>query len=343
MEQINESLLIRYFSEELSESEIIEVENWILSSDENRKIAKDIYAIQMAIDTYDTMKNVDADKALKKIDSLLYSSDKEFDRPKTKTWIRQFQRIAAILVLPLLLVTSYLYLLTISESNLEGQFVEVRTTSGMTSYFTLPDSTKVWLNSDSYVRYPLQFASDMRQVQLVGEAFFDVTKDEKKQFIVKTINNTSIQVLGTSFNVEAYEDINEISTSLVSGKIKFTYTDTDQVKRYLDLSPNQKITYDRESRNIALSNTNVMVDTAWKDGKVIFYDTPFEDVLRILEKKFSVLFEVKNPKLKDLYFTGVFTYHPLEEILKHFEVASKVKHKYQTRTSGEKQIIELYF
>lgn len=339
MKQIDESLLIRYFLGELSDSEINEVETWIMYSEENKIIAKDIYAIQIALDTYDTMKNVDANEALKKINNLISPKEEE-NKPSSKVWIRQFQRIAAILILPLILVTSYL-LFSISGSDLENQFVEVRTTSGMTSSLTLPDSTKVWLNSDSYIRYPLRFASNMRQVQLIGEAFFEVTKDEKKQFVVETINNTSIEVLGTSFNIEAYEDISEISTSLVTGKVRFTYVDIDKGEQYLDVLPNHKVTYDRSSGEVILSNTNVIVDTAWKDGKVIFYDTPFEDVLRILEKKFSVIFEVKNSRLQELYFTGVFTYHPLDEILKHFEVASNVKYKYQTRKDGEKQIIEL--
>lgn len=338
---MDESLLIRYFLGELSDPEINEVENWIMLSEKNRTIAKDIYTIQLAIDTYDTIENVDANKALKKINNLLFPQ-KEKNRPKYKIWIHRFQQISAVLILPLLLVTFYLVFI-FSGSELGNQFVEMSTTSGMTSSFTLPDSTKVWLNSNSRIRYPLRFDSEERQVQLVGEAFFEVSKDKKKKFVVKTLNNTSIQVLGTSFNVEAYEDIGEISTSLVTGIIRFAYTDVEKGKQFLDVLPNYKVTYDRNTGDITMSNTNVLVDTAWKDEKVVFLDTPFEDVLRILEKKFSVILDIKNTKLQELHFTGIFTHHPLDEILKHFEVASGVRYTYLPRMNGEKQVIELYY
>lgn len=132
---------------------------------------------------------------------------------------RGMQRAAAILFIPLVISWSILYW---SRDGQEIQMMEVRTNPGMTTSVELPDGTEVVLNSSSLLRYPSQFADDKREVKLVGEAFFSVAKDEKK-FIVGTLNKSKIVVHGTKFNIEAYKESKKVQTTLVSGKVSFSY------------------------------------------------------------------------------------------------------------------------
>ena len=135
---IDESLLIRYFSGEVNQDENIQVESWIASSDENKKIAKQVYYICFAADTLHTMKNTDAKKALANVSQRMM-------KQRPVLWRKRLQQVAAVLFIPLLLSTIYFAFFSTGEQALH--FVEVRTNPGMITSITLPDSTKVWLNS----------------------------------------------------------------------------------------------------------------------------------------------------------------------------------------------------
>lgn len=114
----------------------------------------------------------------------------------------------------------------------------------------------------------------------MGEAFFDVTRDEKKRFVITTLHQSKIEVYGTSFNVEAYEDNEYISTTLVSGRIGFFYKDPSGEEQEVKLCPKQKLIYHQPSHGVQITQTSDESDTAWKDGKIIFKNTSMEEVIR---------------------------------------------------------------
>ncbi|MCK3683460.1 FecR domain-containing protein [Maribellus sp. YY47] len=166
---------------------------------------------------------------------------------------------------------------------------------------TLSDGTKVYLNSMTSLKYPVQFGSDKREVELVGEAYFEVTKNAGKPFVVNT-KEMKVEVLGTSFNVNAYEDSKNTVTTLVEGKVKLSNTQDDENVQILN--PNEQAVMDNLSGKIALRNVDVSNYISWKDGQMVFYDMPLEEIMVLLTRWYSAKVFYMNPEVKDLRFSG---------------------------------------
>lgn len=185
---IVEELLPRYCEGNVSAEEREKVEKWIRQSEEHYKIARQIQLIYLASDTISVMDRVNTDNALSKVDNRIF-------RSQLKALFIWGQRVAAILFIPLLV--AYLLQVLIPEKQ-DIRMLEVRTNPGMTTSLTLPDGTKVNLNSESSLVYPESFEGEFRSVRLEGEAFFEVVKNPEKRFVVTTPHNASVEVLGTS-------------------------------------------------------------------------------------------------------------------------------------------------
>lgn len=330
----DEALLLRYFAGEVSRDEIQEVERWIALSEENKKLARQIRYLSFAARTVDTLKRTDARTALKKVRGRMRQRQQV-------QWGQRIQRMAAFLAVPLLLSTLYLYLHS-RDGDAPG-FIEVRTNPGMVTAIVLPDSSRVWLNSESYLKYPARFTGNERKVVLRGEGYFSVRKNPESRFTVQTPHHTCIRVLGTEFNVEAYEKEQEVNTTLVSGKVSFRYDSANGTER-VDLSPGEKITYNSVLRSASVSQAAVLSDISWKDGKIILYRTSLEKALHMLSKRFNVEFTIADPALKEYSFTGTFVHQRLDRILEHFRLSSGIRFRYLETTDGtqEKSKIEIY-
>lgn len=332
--QIDEALLLRYFNGEATMDEKQEVESWIASSGENKKLAKQIYYLSFATKTVDTLKRTDVRMALKEVRG-------KIRQRQQRKWWQSVQRTAAFLAIPLLLSTLYLYLDSKDQEAID--FIEVRTNPGMITTIVLPDSSRVWLNSESYLKYPTRFARNERKVILQGEGYFSVRKNVNSHFIVQTPHHTQIQVLGTEFNVEAYKTESEVSTTLVSGKVLFQYESEGRIQKQT-LSPGEKISYNSVLGKASVSQAAVLSDISWKEGKIILYKTPLEKALHMLSKRFNVDFVITNPALKENSFTGTFVHQRLDRILEHFRLSSGIKFRYieTTDSTQEKSKIEIY-
>lgn len=332
---IDEALLLRYLEGEVTLTERQEVETWLACSEENKKLAKQVYYLSFATKTVDTLMRTDAQTALKQVRGRMR-------KQQQRQWRQWIQRAAAFLAIPLLLSTLYLWV------NVNGQdkvnFIEIRTNPGMITSTTLPDGTNVILNSNSTIVYPSRFDEGSRDVQLDGEAYFEVTKDARQPFMVKTPQKAVIKVYGTQFNVEAYANDKMITATLVEGSIAMTYENKQSNWAEQEILPGQEIVYTPAQQQIKVDQADVEVVTSWKDGKLIFRDTPFKEVLKMLSKRFNVDFIVKNPKCFEASFTRVLDKQRLERILEYISVSSSIKFEYAE--SGdihqEKQKIEVY-
>lgn len=330
-----EEILPRYCSGEATVEECRMVEEWIGQSDENYRIVKQMYTIGQVMGTVQMESKVDMEKALASV------SRKMSKAPSHITWFTWVQRAAAILFIPLLIAFA-IQNFTPSPTEVV-QMIEVKTNPGMTTTVDLPDGTKVYLNSESSLTYPSFFSKDKRDVKLTGEAFFEVQKDPEHRFIVSGPHHTQIEVLGTSFNVEAFERDSFISTTLVEGKVRFAYQKNRQ-SATVDMKPGQKLMYDTTSSQVKLIPTSGETETAWKDGKIIFQATPLPVALRMLEKRFNVTFVLSNNRLRGEAFNGSFTNQRLERILEIFKISSNIKWRYLDTedTTNERTRIEIY-
>lgn len=326
---IVEELLPRYCDGNVSAEEKEKVEIWIRQSEEHYKIAQQIQLIYLASDTIAIMDQVNTDNALDKVDGRIR-------RSQLKTLFMWGQRVAAILFIPLL--AAYLLEVLIPEKR-DIRMLEVRTNPGMTTSLTLPDGTKVNLNSESSLVYPETFDGDFRSVRLEGEAFFEVVKNPEKRFVVTTPHNARVEVLGTSFNMEAFKWDSIVSTTLVSGKVAFI-SRSGQV----NMKPGEKLVYNIQADRASIYQTNGEAEISWKNGMIIFRKTPFEEALRMLTKRFNVDFVVSNNKYVKDFYTGSFTNHRLEQILDIFNASSGIKWRYipSENQLDRKSKVEIY-
>lgn len=148
----------------------------------------------------------------------------------------------------------------------------------------LADGTKVFLNAESSLKYPVRFAGDLRKVKLEGEAYFEVTRDETKPFVVE-VNELQVKVLGTSFGVRAYADENNVLTTLVSGKVHVLTGG-----KVFDLNPSEQAVYHKQENTVKVASVDTELFVGWKDGRLVFDNCPLEQILNDLGRWYS--FEV---------------------------------------------------
>lgn len=332
-DMINE-ILPRYCEGAVTEEERKIVEDWINQSDENYRTALQIHTIYLATNTIKVLEEVDTEKALKNVFV-------NMSKNKKVVWLNRLQRIAAVLLLPALI--TILVQNSMDHKTSEVRMVEVKTNPGMTTTLDLPDGTTVYLNSESSLQYPSCFEGNQRRVKLSGEAYFAVAKNTEQRFIVSTPHDAQIEVLGTVFNVEAFEKDTMITTTLLEGKVRFSYSTDDRPENVV-MKPGQKLVYDSNRMQAQLFTTTGESETAWKDGRIIFQNTPFQQALRMLEKRYNVEFVVSTSKYAKDSFTGSFASQRLERVLEVFEISSKIKWRYidTDKTANEKSRIEIY-
>lgn len=186
---------------------------------------------------------------------------------------------------------------------------EIYVSRGARSKVTLPDGSTVWLNSDSRLRFPVAFASDKRSVELSGEAYFDVVKNEQCPMLISLKNNYMIEVLGTQFNVRAYEDEEDVQTALYSGVINLLKDDTakQSVDKVLNMQPNDVCIVKEQTIRVQKSTEERMARiAAWKDGSVYFDNTPLGEVLKSIERHHGVNIHVSDQSILNYSITARF-------------------------------------
>ncbi|MGX5820599.1 FecR family protein [Chitinophaga lutea] len=214
----------------------------------------------------------------------------------------------------------------------------ITTQYGETRQFTLPDSTRVWLNAGSELRY--ENNGEQRSVTLRGEAYFDVAKDASRPFLIET-GKMNIRVLGTAFNVKAYPDDNTSEASLIRGSIEVTLA-ADPSRRFM-LRPNEKIvlpnrtdadtTREETLRTLyregyTLSSVSVSPDdqqiaeTAWTNNRLMFVNEDFADIASELERKFSVRIHFPDQDTRALRFTATFENENISQTLEALQYTS---------------------
>ena len=336
-----ESLLLSYCEGTADIREVELVEAWMAESDENRNRVMQMYKLLLADDTSRMDESLEVESVLSNVHRRMSGADvRVVSRDRRWNW-GFVQKWAAILFIPVTI--SLLALLSRQFVAPDATMVTVSTTAGMTSSFRLPDSTLVFLNSNSKLVFPSRFTSDSRNVSLQGEAYFEVTKDADRCFVLSTLDDTKVQVLGTKFNVEAYEGAKEISTTLLEGRVNFLYRLEDGTQ-CVSLKPQEKVIFNTDSRSSRVVKTTCLSELAWKDGKIILDNTSLEETLRILEKRFKVEFIVRNREYLDYRFTGTFVTQRLEQILMNFKISSDIKWRFlrESPSNTEKTIVELY-
>ena len=193
----------------------------------------------------------------------------------------------------------------------------------------LADGSRVWLNAGSSLRYPEAFSRDERKVFLSGEAYFEVEHDESTPFIVNT-EVMDLQVLGTSFNIKAYDNENTVVTTLVSGKIRQEFPN---VGKKIVLTPSRQSVFDRVSGKLETKQADIQETLAWREGKIIANNERLEDIFRQLSRWYDFKVVYTQPSLKDIrFYLHSNRYAEVRTILEHLQTTKGIRFTYAENT-----------
>ncbi len=235
-----------------------------------------------------------------------------------------YARAAAILLLPLIAFGGYF--LTRDKFRHDGQEVvsTIYAPQGSRVAFNLPDGTTGMLNSGSYLSYGTPFTGN-RDVDLRGEAWFDVSHDKKHPFRVKA-GDISLTVLGTSFNVNAYPEEDYVEVVLKEGKVSATHPGQ---KDQIEINPSERLLF--HAGEITKSYADPVKYSAWREGKLMFRGDSMAEVARRLERWYNVRVEIKDKEIESYSFRGTFEDDQLEEVLKYLCMTSPLKYRIMPR------------
>lgn len=260
--------------------------------------------------------------------NLLPEKDKEEIRSKLDFYIvcdkkrllrKRMIQVAAVVIPFLFIVSALLYNY---QSPKEQKDFTVVVKQGNRATVTLPDQSKVWMNSNSKLVYTTG-TNNTREVRLFGEAFFKVFKDKTRPFIV-LVNNLQVEVLGTSFNVKSTTGSDIIETSLIEGSVKLTGSELSQ-DYYL--KPNEKAIYSNLQKSIRIESTDNEVETAWKDNKLQFKSERFVEVIAKLEDWYGVKIISQCPKIDNDLMSGAFKDESLKTVLETFRIQYHIRYE----------------
>lgn len=210
-----------------------------------------------------------------------------------------------------------------------ASLMEKHNARGTKSIIELTDGSKIWLNADSKIQYPEVFTGTTREVYLNGEAFFEVAKNPARPFIIHLANGT-VRVLGTSFNIRAYDTEKVVETSVATGKVafipKFQTTDT------VFITPNNKVRYVPEEARVDVLPTAAAEDKAWTEGRLLFKALTLEEIAIELERNFGKKVQFLDEAPKRYRLTGSFQNNSLSDIMYYL---SQTKEFYFTITNSE--------
>ena len=246
---------------------------------------------------------------------------------KTRIY-RILLRVAAVLILPLLLTSILFIHEKINMVTMDGIYTELSVSPGSKLRTVLPDGTVVWLNSGSTLKYPQSFSSKNRQAILTGEAYFDVKPDRLHPFLIKT-EGLDLKVIGTSFNVMAYPEENNISVTLVEGKISIENPGSGKnISRLCFLEPKEQIVFQKETGTAGISNVNTDQFTSWKDGRLIFRNNSLDFIFNRLERWYNTEIEiVGGGNLPQVPYTLTIEDETIIQVLEYLSVASGLSYE----------------
>ncbi len=316
-----------YLLGEASEEQTLLAVDWLKSPDNQR-----IYSELVKINQWST--------DLRSLDEFNLLSGKQKVHEKYRSYrllivLKGIQRIAAILFLPVMFAGIWYYVQQNElRRNLDSLMVtqEIVTQPGTRTHLFLPDSTEVWLNAASSLRFPSAFSGNKRRIQLDGEAYFKVFHNKRKPFIVNT-GYYEVEALGTAFNLSAYSGDFKISATLEEGKVKVT--DVKQIEKIRFLDPGGQLNYYPEKQTYKSLQVSVQDIIAWKDGVLIFNETPFYEVAEKLGHWFNADIRISGESIANYRFTGTFTSESLDQVMELLTISTPINYSMSKRTLQE--------
>ncbi len=251
-------------------------------------------------------------------------SEKSERKRITRKMITLLTRVAAILFIPLTIFVlmnweRFMY------AGVYPAYSEIRAPKGTHTKFSLPDGSSGYLNGGSTIRFPTLFKGKSREVSLEGEAYFDVRSNPQRPFIVSG-QNIKVLAYGTSFNVEAYPEDKINRVTLVKGKVQVRANENDKIQNLGTLLPGEMCVFDKKDCSSRFIHVDAEKIVSWKDGKLVFINEPFDEVVKKLNRRYGVNIIIEDKKLKDYTYLATFLQdETLDEVLKLLALSAPIK------------------
>lgn len=209
----------------------------------------------------------------------------------------------------------------------EKEFV-VFADKGQRASVTLPDGTKVWLNSDSRLTYSDRYGHNERRVSLSGEGYFEVAKDVKHRFVVDA-GAMEIEALGTVFNVKAYNDDKDVITTLLEGKVRAAVVTGQSVT----LTPNQSMTFDKENCRVKYGDDkDAIYAKAWRDNEIAFDNATLAEMGKIMERSYNIKVDIRSEEIRQCRFSGIIKNNSLNNVFEIISLTAPINYKFVNDT-----------
>ncbi len=327
--KIDKEVLLRYVNGEFTPADRKYIEDIFTDENLRPELQKHLSADWLALCSQDRLEEHDMAPILHK----LYYNIKHQDEGKKKgvlvTLWRTYRNIAAAILLPLVLAYGYSQLAAFQPGKEDRlvSYAEIQAPLGSRVTFSLPDGSTGWLNGGSTLKYPVMFAGS-RDVELTGEAYFDVKKNVNKPFNVKA-GDINISVLGTRFNVAAYSDDSNVDVVLESGKVRLYDM---KIKKYIEMEPDERVVYEKkEHKVISKEKVNTRKYSSWKEGKLVFRNDPIEEVAKKLGRWYNVDIEVNQSPGTDFRLRATFVDEDIEEVLRLLKLTFPIDYSFEKR------------
>jgi transmembrane sensor len=254
---------------------------------------------------------------------------------KSVFFLNTLIRIAAALFIPALIASLWLYYQPkTSVISLPFAMQEISSPPGVRSKIVLPDGSDVWLNAGSTLKFRVPFDNFSRDVSLTGEAFFDVKKNPDSPFIVQS-GTATVKVYGTRFNCKAFSEENNIEVVLEEGKVSLTIDGTEKMIEKI-MKPGDRAVIDKTDNQTKVTNEKIEKYIAWHNGKLVFDETPMQEVATQLARWYGVDVSIDDPHIMKYRITTTFDNESLQQVLELLRISSPIDIQYVPATIDNK-------
>jgi ferric-dicitrate binding protein FerR (iron transport regulator) len=330
-----QNLIIKFFAGEISDSEFTILKSWLEESPEHRCIFDKENELWQETSFQPSLEHFRVDSAWTNF-SLRLGLGERVSASVTVIRKSNFIFLIAAASLAGLITIGSLYV-TLRPKSFHAAVLSastiISTREGEKAHIYLPDSTEIVLNSGSTIQYDGNYNKKDRIVKFTGEAYFNVTTNHEKPFVVK-LDQMSVTATGTRFNIFSFSNENRVETTLEEGAIQVSIKGVDPIS----MKSGEQIVYFVNSKKFQLHEVESDTYTSWKENKLRFNDTPFEEVLRRIGRKYNVRFEITNHDLLNLRYTATFIDESIEEVMQMLQTVSPITYKiYNLTTINDKK------
>lgn len=323
-----DELITSYLAGELDQASFSQLEEWTMDSDANRNYVRNKIELWFSSAASSGTFVHDESKAFTRFRRRIEAVSSQDSFPQTRKkmiYWKVLYRVAAVLIIVLLPLAGYYQ----GKYQVKKTFADivVEASPGTNTKLTLPDGTLVWLNAGSKIIYSQGFGVDDRFLSLSGEGYFEVTRNEKMPFQIRT-REVSLKVLGTKFNFRDYDNDEEVIVSLMEGKVALE--NELHTMPILYLESNEKMVMNKQTGEMMKTKANVELANVWKDNKLFFDEELLKDIAKKLMRCYDVRIEVPD-SLASRRFYGDFVImkQTIDEVLTTMAETGRMRYRYE--------------